>query len=93
MREAVARCPGCQHYFCRECVSEHDDQVLCAACLQRRARVPLLKRRGFAYFMRAVLCIVGLLVAWIFFFVLGESLLSMPDSFHEGTFWHQSLNP
>ena len=34
-REAVARCPGCGHHFCRECVTEHDDRILCAACLRK----------------------------------------------------------
>jgi hypothetical protein len=88
LREAVARCPDCRHYFCRECVSEHDDQVLCAVCLQRRAKVPLLQRRGFAAALSLLFCLIGFLTAWIFFFVLGESLLSLPDAFHEGTFWH-----
>ena len=45
-REAVARCPACGHYFCRECITEHDDRVICAACLRKLARVPLLQRRG-----------------------------------------------
>ncbi len=87
-REAVARCPGCGHYFCRECISEHDERVLCAGCLRKLARVPVLKQKGFARAARVMLCLVGLLAAWIFFFVLGESLLSLPSSFHEGTFWH-----
>ena len=33
LREAVACCPECRRYFCRECVTEHEDKVLCAACL------------------------------------------------------------
>jgi hypothetical protein len=32
-REAVARCPECGHYFCRECITEHDERVICASCL------------------------------------------------------------
>ena len=31
LREAVACCPECRRYFCRECVTEHEDKVLCAA--------------------------------------------------------------
>ncbi len=61
--------------------------MLCAACLQKLARVPLLKRRGLVGTLRLLLCLLGLLATWIFFFVLGESLLALPDSFHEGTFW------
>jgi len=33
-REAACRCPICQRYFCRECVTEHDDRVLCVECLK-----------------------------------------------------------
>ena len=32
-REAVARCPECSRYFCRECISEHRGRVVCAGCL------------------------------------------------------------
>ena len=28
--------------------------------------------------------IVGLFIAWLFFFYLGQLLLSIPSSFHEG---------
>ena len=34
-REAVARCPECHHFFCRECITEHDDRVLCTGCLKK----------------------------------------------------------
>ena len=50
-REAVARCPECTQFFCRECITEHDDRVLCSACLKKLARVPLTRRPGFATFL------------------------------------------
>jgi hypothetical protein len=31
LREAVARCPECSRFFCRECITEHEDKVLCAS--------------------------------------------------------------
>jgi len=34
-REAVAKCPDCGHFYCRECIAEHDDRVICAACLRK----------------------------------------------------------
>ncbi len=86
-REAAARCPGCGHYFCRECVTEHEDQVRCADCLKKAARVPLLRRRGFAGAWSTLQCLLGLLLAWFFFHLLGELLLALPSSFHEGTIW------
>ena len=86
-REAVARCPSCGKYFCRECITEHEDRIICAACLGKLARGSLLRRRGFAGLIRAGQCVLGLLAAWFFFYLLGESLLSLPSAFHEGTLW------
>ncbi len=86
-REAVARCPECGQCFCRECITEHDDRVLCTACLRKLARVPLLQRRGFAGLMRLGQCLLGFVLAWFVFYMVGESLASLPASFHEGTLW------
>lgn len=86
-REAVARCPECGRCFCRECITEHEDRVLCAACLRKLAHMPLLRRRGFAGVLRFCQCLLGFFVAWFFFHLVGEALLSLPTSFHEGTLW------
>jgi hypothetical protein len=86
-REAVAQCPECKQFFCRECVTEHDDRVLCSVCLKKLARLPLTKRPAFVKIMRFAQCLLGLLVTWFFFFLIGEGLLALPDSFHEGTLW------
>jgi hypothetical protein len=87
MREAVARCPECKQFFCRECVVEHDDRVLCNSCLKKLTAQPLVKRLAFAKLFRVVQFALGLLLAWFFFFVIGASLLKLPTSFHEGTMW------
>jgi hypothetical protein len=86
-REAVARCPECRQYFCRECITEHDDRVVCTTCLKKLAATPRTKRRSLANVKRAVQCVAGVLVAWFFFFLIGEILVGVPDSFHEGTLW------
>ena len=86
-REAVARCPACLQFFCRECVTEHDDRVICAACLKQLVRVPLLQRPGFAGTLRAAQGLLGLMTAWFFFYLIGAALLSLPTPFHEGTLW------
>jgi hypothetical protein len=74
-REAVARCPSCRRFFCRECVTEHEGRILCAGCLRTTARRPVVEVAG------------GLLVAWIAFYSLGRVLAAMPDRFHQGTIW------
>ena len=86
-REAVARCPRCRRYFCRECITEHDDQVICANCLRRLAGPHLLNRRGWVNTWAVTRFLFGLFAAWFFFYLVGESLLALPSSFHEGSFW------
>jgi uncharacterized paraquat-inducible protein A len=87
LREAVARCPQCANFFCRECITEHDDRVICAACLGKLARKSPLPRRTFAGLMHAAQCLLGIMLAWFFFYLIGEGLLSLPTSFHEGILW------
>ena len=38
-------------------------------------------------FRRAVQFAGCLVLAWFFFHLLGQSLVNLPDHFHEGTFW------
>ena len=87
LREAVARCPECARFFCRECVTEHDDRMVCTDCLKKLVRVPLLRRPAFAGFLRIAQGLLGLFVAWFFFYLVGSTLLALPTEFHEGTLW------
>jgi hypothetical protein len=89
-REAVARCLECGRYFCRECITEHEDRVLCKQCLEKA-----LEPSGFAkirtgWVLGVVHGLMGLSLAWFVFFYLGRVLLLLPDAFHEGTIWQQS---
>jgi hypothetical protein len=86
-REAVARCPECGRFFCRECVTEHEDRVICAACLRRQIHPPLTQRGWFVGMMRGAQLVVAVVLVWLFFHFVGESLLLLPSSFHEGTLW------
>ena len=86
-REAVALCLECRRCFCRECVTEHEDRVICAACLKELARPSLMRARSFVRTRRMALCLFGLVTAWFFFYLLGQVLLTLPSSFHEGTVW------
>ena len=87
-REAVARCPQCRRFFCRECVTEHEGRMLCSACLAKITgsgrktehqwpnRVSLAVQGGF-----------GFLLLWATFYLIGQLLLIIPHAFHEGTIW------
>lgn len=86
-REAAARCPECKRYFCRECVSEHDNRILCADCL-RRLLAPASAHRGrFDGVLRLGMSIIGFALVWFFFFLIGRGLIAIPGSFHEGRIW------
>ncbi len=89
-REAAAQCPECSRFFCRECVTEHEDRVLCAGCL------PLLKPEDekkikFSFLFRSCSFIASVCLLWFIFYYLGQILLKLPASFHEGTLWKDLL--
>src|SRR5258705_13675523 len=94
-REAVARCPECRRAYCRECVTEHDGRMLCAACIARLSISGLHDRaargtlyRGAARLVRGAGRVgrlaAGVLAAWLFFHVLGETLAMFPTATHAG---------
>jgi hypothetical protein len=92
-REAVARCPECARFFCRECIAEHEERVVCAGCLQRLSRprdaAAPARRFRIAPVAAASSALAGLLVAWIGFYLLGRMLLALPSDFHAATLWRQ----
>lgn len=90
-REAVARCPQCSQFFCRECITEHDDRIICAACLRKILHPVETKRRSFAGLGRAVMFGCGMLTAWTAFYWVGRILLTIPAAFHDGTLWTTSF--
>ncbi len=91
-REAAARCPECGNYFCRECITEHREKMLCAQCIQKNYK-ELLKRRSFMVLAAQLFQgIAGFILLWLLFYFLGFILLKIPTSFHEGAIWEQYLN-
>lgn len=86
-REAVARCPECKRYFCRECITEHDDRVICATCLANLAEGRGAKRWRISGVVQAGQFALGLFLLWSCFYVLGRVLLNVPTEFHEQSIW------
>jgi len=87
LREAVARCPECRQFYCRECITEHEDRVICATCLKKITAAPQPKRAVFAWAPPFAQLSIGLSIVWFFFYLCGATLLSIPSSFHEGSVW------
>lgn len=87
-REAVVRCPVCHHLYCRECVTEHEDRMLCSRCLGQLTGVK--SRRSISWLARMAIPaqgFFGFFVLWYIFYLIGKVLLSIPHDFHEGTIW------
>jgi hypothetical protein len=90
-REAVARCVECRQFFCRECIAEHDDCVVCAACLKKLSAPKKKQTRRRWNVWLATQLAAGLFFAWIFFYVTGRLLLALPDKFHADNLWEAGL--
>ncbi|MBN1672113.1 MAG: rhomboid family protein [Kiritimatiellae bacterium] len=90
-REAVARCPECRRFFCRECVTEHQDRVLCAGCLARLTRKQEQRRRALRSVFAGLRAAGGFFLLWFLFYCAGRALLRSPSEFHEGTLWPQAV--
>lgn len=88
-REAVARCPDCGRFFCRECIAEEGERVLCAACLAARGADRAQRRRIPAALLATASGLTGMLLLWGIFYYLGKGLLLLPSAFHDGTFWNR----
>jgi hypothetical protein len=90
-REAVARCPECRHFYCRECITEHDDRVICATCLKKLVAaetLPAARRRNL---WPAVQIGGGLLLAWFLFYCAGLQLVALPEEFHDDKIWQATF--
>jgi hypothetical protein len=87
LREAVARCPECGRYFCRECVTEHERRLLCTDCLQKWQAAAKSGARRASTVLTLGHFMAGSLLAWAVFFYLGRILFSLPAEFHEGSIW------
>gem|GEM_PF-981684 len=83
-REAVALCPRCQRFFCRECVTEHESQMICALCLaslQARSQKP--SREIFPVIGKAFLCVASFILTWLIFYSFGLGIAAIPSTpFH-----------
>ncbi|HYG77780.1 MAG TPA: rhomboid family protein [Planctomycetota bacterium] len=84
----MARCPECTKFFCRECVTEHKERIICAMCLKAlTVKSAPEKQRSYNAVIRAGQYLAGVILLWLSFYCIGSMLLSLPESFHDGTLW------
>jgi len=87
VRGAVCRCPVCHRFFCRECVSEHDTQLLCATCIKTCTPAAAESHKRARRFWLAALGLAIAVLAWIAFFSLGQVLMGSA-TVAERSAWH-----
>jgi len=87
LREAAARCPACRRFYCRECVTEHEGRVLCAACLGDRTARTGGRGSRLGWLLAPAQLVGAVLLLWLCFYALGQALIAVPSSFHEGEVW------
>ena len=78
-REAVCRCLQCARSFCRECVTEHESRLLCAACLAGAAQAATPRRGRLRRMAAAGLTLAGVVLAWAVFFAAADRLITLKE--------------
>ena len=78
-REAVCRCPPCGRSFCRECVTEHESRLLCAACLRHAAQTASARRGKLRRLAAVGMTLAGVILAWAIVFGAGEGLITITE--------------
>src|SRR5471030_2475362 len=81
-REASARCPECGKFFCRECITEHDDRVLCASCLAKLSTKKEKDKVKWEWAPRVGLALLAIAAVFFVLLMIGNLLLDIPSKFH-----------
>jgi hypothetical protein len=76
-REASCRCPACGRSYCRECVSEHEGRLLCAACLIRVTAGAQQSGGRLQKLSPAAMIAAAILLAWLTYWAAGESVMAV----------------
>ena len=82
-REAVALCTRCSSPFCRECITEYEDRVVCGRCLASLEQAPLEKRARLTLLLQGVWGALSFVFLWEVYYYFGRILLLRPSTFHE----------
>jgi hypothetical protein len=81
-REAACRCPACGRSYCRECVSEHEGRLLCAACLiaataTGQPAAGSLRNLAAPMIASGMMIASGILLAWLIYWAAGASVIGL----------------
>ncbi len=88
-REAAAKCPECNKFYCRECVTEHENKVLCATCLASDFSENKDKSINLKFLKHILIFLFSFLLLWLLYYYFGQLLLTISPDVHEGYFWEK----
>jgi hypothetical protein len=77
-RPAAGRCPLCAFFYCRECITEHDGRLLCAACVDKSALSTQVEK-GRGWLQPAALLLAAFLGTWLIMAVIEGLLFELHD--------------
>jgi hypothetical protein len=81
-REAVCLCTICRKSFCRECVIEQEQRLVCAACMSRSTAAKRDSRAKLDAVQGTGSVLLAILLAWVFFYMAGRIFLLAEPSRH-----------
>ena len=81
-REASAKCPACSKFYCRECVTEHDEKILCTSCLRQAVQTPFPKKKDRSDWLILILFPCSFVILWYLFFLVGRIMAAVPNRLH-----------
>ena len=90
MREAAAQCRECGRFYCRECITEHERRISCAACLDALLAPAEQRTSRLALPLHGLQLAAGIAVTWLLAYGLGRALAAIPAAFHDGTLLRSS---
>jgi hypothetical protein len=92
-REAACRCPACGRSYCRECVSEHEGRLLCAACLSLAVASRKPETGSLGKLAPAGMIATGVLLAWLIYWAAGASLIGLIRRMEQEPVLRGAANP
>ena len=63
--------------------------MVCGPCYKTKTQVKEKPKRDWFIITTALQALLGLVGLWLIAWVLGQILLNVPSSFHEGTVWEK----
>ena len=81
-RAAAVRCPSCERYYCRECVSDHKGRMLCQSCLSLADDGSAKTGGRFAKIKGVGTFLISAVAIWFLFYLAGALLSRIPTQFH-----------